>query len=355
MVNYWLCVIHSVENWNKVKENLVWGGGDRWHRTVGRIKANDGLVFYLSKKGFVGIFVAASEYFYDETKIWTDKIYPHRIKLTPLSIPENPIALNEFLKHFNKKLQAYVRMGVRRIQEHEFLFIKNQLFRVSKEIEVKAVKPIDEYLEHATKLITKYPRMSEANTISQLIEPLLEILGWNTRNLDEVEKEYPIPGGKGDEFVDIALKIDDMPKVFIEAKALATDLKDYLVQQLLNYALLGNVNWCIVTNGRELRVYNAFWKVVGIEQRLFLRLTINEYKEKFNKLQLLSKESIINNTLDKESELAYTKRIISEWFKQNESSVLSDIAKLDPSLTKETIKGILSKILQPLESDEMVM
>jgi len=347
MVNYWLCVIHSDENWNKVKENLVWGGSDRWRKTVGRVKVNDGLVFYLSKRGFVGIFIAASEYFYDETKIWSDEVYPHRIKLASLSIPENPIAPNEFFEHFpQKKLRAYVRMGVRKIPEDEFLFLKNQLFKVTPKEVKPELEPIDKYIEHAIKLISKYPRMSEANTISQLIEPLLEILGWDTRNLDEVEKEYPVLGGKGAEFVDIALKINNTPKVFIEAKSLATDLKDHLVQQLLNYALLGNVNWCILTNGRELRVYNAFWKVIGIEQRLFLRLTINEYKEKFEKLQSLSKESILNNRLDKEAEQVYAKRMILEWFKQNESSVLSDIAKLDPSLAKETIKEILSKILQ---------
>jgi len=274
--------------------------------------------------------------------------------LSPISVPKIAIAPKEFFRHLSHKSpKGYFRIAMRNIPEDEFLFIKNQLFKVSKEAELELIQPIDKYMEHATKLISKYPKMSEADTVSKLVEPLLGLLGWKIQDLDEVEKEYPVPGGKGAEFVDIALKIDNTPKVFVEAKSLATDLKDYLVQQLLNYALLGNVNWCILTNGRELKVYNAFWKIAGIEQRLFLRLSIDEYKEKFEKLQLLSKESILNNALNKEGERVYTRRMILEWFKQNEASILSEIAKLDSSLTKEKIREVSSKILQHLESSEI--
>jgi predicted RNA-binding protein len=268
MVNYWLCVIHSGENWEKVKENLVWGVSDRWRKTVGRVKVNDELVFYVSKEGFVGIFAAISDYYHEETRIWTDDVYSHRIKLSQISIPEKPISPNGFFKHFPKSPKGYFRITMRNIPEDEFLLIKDGLFKVSEAVAPES-KPIDKYIEYAKRLINKHPRMSEANTISSLVEPLLEYLGWDIRDLDEIERKYPVPGGKGAEFVDIALKIDNIPKVFIEAKSLATDLKDHLVQQLLNYALLGNVSWCILTNGRELRLYSAFWKVIGIEQRLF--------------------------------------------------------------------------------------
>jgi len=52
MLNYSLCVIHSSESWGKVKEILIWGVSDRWRKTIGRVKVNDELLFYLSKKGF---------------------------------------------------------------------------------------------------------------------------------------------------------------------------------------------------------------------------------------------------------------------------------------------------------------
>ncbi|GEM_PF-5119286 len=45
--------------------------------------------------------------------------------------------------------------------------------------------------------------MSESNTISTLVEPLLEILGWNLRDLDEVQREYPVRIGDKVDRVDI--------------------------------------------------------------------------------------------------------------------------------------------------------
>lgn len=211
--------------------------------------------------------------------------------------------------------------------------------------EKKIPEPINDYMKMITELVSKYPRMSEANTISILIEPLIEILGWNIRDLDEVQREYPISGGKGTEHVDIALKIGDRPKILIEAKPVKRDLDDHMAKQLINYAIMGNVGWCALMNGRELRVYNAYWKVKGVEQRLFFKLGINEYGEKREKLWLLSKESIISGKLEEKGKQEYTRRKVSEWFSQNMDTIIKSILKLDPALKKEHIKIVINKFL----------
>jgi len=211
------------------------------------------------------------------------------------------------------------------------------------------ITPIDNYVKRATELVRKHPRMSEANTISTLIEPLLEILGWNVRDLDEVQREYPIPGGKGTEHVDIALKIRDRPKLFIEAKPAGMDLEDPLAKQPINYAIMGNVDWCVLTNGRELRVYNARWRVEGIEQKLLFKLAIDEYGEKRDKLWLLSKESIISGKLQEEMEREYARRKVSEWLRQNEDTILKGIVRLDPALKEERVKAIINEVLSILQ------
>ena len=166
-------------------------------------------------------------------------------------------------------------------------------------------------VKRVIELVRKHPQMSEANTIATLIEPLLEILGWNTRDLDEVQREHPIPGGKGTERADIALKIRGRSKVLIEAKPAGMDLEDSLAKQLINYAIIGNVDWCVLANGRELRVYNAYWKVEGIQQRPLFKLAVNEHGEKRDKLWLLSKESVIIARLRALSLWRYTRRKVS--------------------------------------------
>jgi hypothetical protein len=202
---------------------------------------------------------------------------------------------------------------------------------------------ISKYVNYAIAQIQKYPEMSEKDTISTLIEPLLEILGWDVRNLDEVQREYSIPKGEKTEHADIALKVNNKPVIFIEAKSVNTDLRDSLAEQPIGYANMGGVNWCILTNGKEWRLYNAFWRVKGIDQKMFLKFSINELTENIEKLLLLSKESVASGRLDDGAGLEHAKRTISEWLKERENMIISEVKKLDPSLRGEHIRKAIGE------------
>jgi len=204
--------------------------------------------------------------------------------------------------------------------------------------------PINDYVEYATPLIKKHPVMSEFDTISTLVEPLLEALGWNTRDPDEVQRGHTIHVGGKTEYVDIALKVNNRPVMFVEAKSIDTDLRTDLAEQPIKYANMGGVNWCILTNGKEWRLYNAFWRIRGVEQKMFFELSINEFKENMEKLQLLSKGSMLSGKLDEEAELEHAKRMIFEWLRQEENSIVKDIMRLDPSLKEDHVRRTLRKI-----------
>lgn len=205
--------------------------------------------------------------------------------------------------------------------------------------------PIDDYIEDAKTLIERYPTMSESNTISTLIEPLLEVLGWNIRDLDEVQREYAIRTGEKTEYVDIALKVENRPVMFIEAKSVGTPLRHHLAQQPIRYANAEGVSWCVLMNGCELRVYNAFWKIKGIERKMFFKLSMDELKEKTDKLLLLSKDNMVSGKLDEEGEFEHAKKMTLEWLKQKEKSIVKDIMELDPSLKEDYVRRVLRKIL----------
>lgn len=210
-----------------------------------------------------------------------------------------------------------------------------------------AIPPtLEKYIGHATKIIERFGDMDEANTISTLIEPLLEALGWNIRDPEEVQRQYPIKVGEKIEYVDIALKIKNKPVMFIEAKSVGTNLRDYLAEQPINYAHTERVDWCILTNGKEWRVYNAFWKLKGIDGKMFLKLSLDEFGKCPEKVQLLSKESFISGRLEEKSKSEYARRIIFEWFKQNENAVVKEITQLDPSVDEKIVKQILSEIIR---------
>ncbi len=83
--------------------------------------------------------------------------------------------------------------------------------------------------EQIAGLVRKFERESEAGRTSEyneqetktgFIEPLLQALGWDTQNREEVGLETKVSGGR----VDYSLKVDSSPKVFVEAKPLKADL-----------------------------------------------------------------------------------------------------------------------------------
>ena len=82
-----------------------------------------------------------------------------------------------------------------------------------------------DYIERSQSLIDSSPQMDEQNTRRKLIEPLLEILGWNMLS-EDVELEYSVQMGVGTKKVDYALMIEGAPVVFVEAKGVDTAISD---------------------------------------------------------------------------------------------------------------------------------
>jgi hypothetical protein len=113
-------------------------------------------------------------------------------------------------------------------------------------------------IERATRVIRgareKRSPLGEQNTKSALIEPVLEALGWDVRDPEEVFREYSQPPASGR--VDYALLVDGEPSLFVEAKDLNTDLADRKwLDQFLRYAWMTRVAFCLLTNGDDYHLY----------------------------------------------------------------------------------------------------
>jgi hypothetical protein len=83
-------------------------------------------------------------------------------------------------------------------------------------------------------------RLGEQNTKASLIEPIIEALGWDIRDPDEVHREYRRRGT--DNPVDYALVEQRAPRLFIEAKGLDENLDDpRWANQIIAYATVAGV------------------------------------------------------------------------------------------------------------------
>ena len=113
--------------------------------------------------------------------------------------------------------------------------------------------------------------IGEENTKHALIEPVLRALGWHVEDLDEVRCEYKL--NQTDNPVDYALFVDGKLRLFVEAKALGENLRQVGQRDHGVRRVAGVVEWIVLTDGNEYRIYNAHAKV-HIDQKLFRHVVV---------------------------------------------------------------------------------
>jgi len=160
------------------------------------------------------------------------------------------------------------------------------------------------------KLVEKYQRIAEAGKVktyneaqtrNEFIEPLFGFLGWDMRNLtndNEVTTEENVSGGR----VDLAFRFNNIPVMFLEAKAMKVDLDEWKwAEQAINYSWNKSVTWAVLTDFESIKVFNAEIPPKSISQNLFIELKCIDFISRFDQLWLLSKEGFEAKLLDKEA------------------------------------------------------
>lgn len=157
-----------------------------------------------------------------------------------------------------------------------------------------------EALQKVSSLVTKYQGLShtetnkldEAKTKQGFIIPLFRALGWDFDNISEVSPEENASKGR----VDFAFKLNGVSQLYLEAKPTKASLTNpNYIKQIITYAYNKGVTWAILTNFHELRLFNAQGK------NPFITLSYDNYVTNFDKLWLLSRESLEKGLLNKEA------------------------------------------------------
>jgi len=152
--------------------------------------------------------------------------------------------------------------------------------------------------------------LKEYPTRTIFIDPLLQALGWDVRDPDEVQLEYPTIDGKS---VDYAPKVNRKPVLFIEAKPLNDPLTDVkAITQVVGYAANAGVEWCILTNGVTYKVYRSTEKAEAPDKLLFEvsidpkeseGRSVQQIAEQFNRFSL---DAMARGVLDEIGEQVFT-------------------------------------------------
>ncbi|MBM3241172.1 hypothetical protein FJZ31_33225 [Candidatus Poribacteria bacterium] len=196
--------------------------------------------------------------------------------------------------------------------------------------------------------------LSEANTKSSLVEPVLRTLGWNVFDFEEVDKEWKVFDGTS---VDYALKISGKPRIFIEAKALDISLDDpKLIGQTIKYtALEKDLRWCVLTNGNEYRLYKSDEIKLNPENRIVFTVSISECKDNDKRaffiemMKRLSRNSLESGEFNKWADELFIENRIRRIMQNPSDEFLSIVREQIGIITasdeqiKQTMKNILKK------------
>lgn len=155
---------------------------------------------------------------------------------------------------------------------------------------------LSQTLADVRRRIAKRPKLNENDTKATLVEPVLAALGWDVHDVEEVAREHKAPRAKP---VDYALLVMREPKLYIEAKALGENLDaSRVANQIMGYAAVAGVEWIVVTNGDEWRVYNSH-ATVPIAQKLLRSVRVSEPTADAEEiLGLLSKDQLKTKQID---------------------------------------------------------
>jgi len=204
---------------------------------------------------------------------------------------------------------------------------------------------------------------NEANTKKGFIEPILRVLNWDTEDVNQVDAEFPIKNKRSSGSADYALKIDGEVKLLLEAKSFDKDLetghdtingqKRTYVEQLVGYAFDLNrhmktkIDYCILTNGKEWRVYNVQWQGIAFDKKLVFVIKINEFLDKFIKFWSLEKGNVAKRDIDRyvleEDKVAVDRKAVSSLLYCKK--LLIDSIVKDYENNKRDMKYVVDKII----------
>lgn len=123
--------------------------------------------------------------------------------------------------------------------------------------------------------------LTEEATKTAVIMPLLQALGFDVFNLDEVIPEYVADVGiKKGEKIDFALKLSGQIAILVEVKPISMSLGDAQYSQLFRYFSVSRVKLAILTNGREVWFFSDLDEQNRMDKRPFFTFDLQSYDER---------------------------------------------------------------------------
>lgn len=202
-------------------------------------------------------------------------------------------------------------------------------------------------------LIADEPFVKEANVKLRIVQPLLGALEWDLGGGD-VEMEYPVRIGSKSPAVDFALLAEGSPVVFVETKALDARLDRGQAQQTISYGRVEDVRWCVLTNGRELRIYDSS-EGNDPDECLVTSIDLTRLTENLDEIRLLARSSILQQELESVVLARRSFRKAARQLETGRSEIVASIGKALrkhlPDLPDDRVRDLAEKALTRVKAE----
>jgi predicted type IV restriction endonuclease/predicted transport protein len=187
---------------------------------------------------------------------------------------------------------------------------------------------------------------SEENTKKKIIEPLLDVLGWDTRG-NEVELEFPVSMGTGTNTVDYALMLENEPVVFVETKAFEVTLLSKHSQQAISYGKVQDVQWVVLTNGKTLKVFDT--KQGKTEKEcLVIEIDLTKLPMQAKDLNLIARDSILSGGIEDAVKRLAATRKAKRNLRQKQEQIAEEFKKILLEITGKEVKSRIENLSNQL-------
>lgn len=205
--------------------------------------------------------------------------------------------------------------------------------------------------------------LTEEATKTSLIMPLIQILGYDIFNPEELVPEFIADVGiKKGEKIDYAIMQAGKPVILIEAKGINQVLGKH-DSQLFRYFGTTNAKFAILTNGIEYKFFTDLEQPNKMDEKPFFIFNILELRENqiFEIAKFRKKDFDVMNVLTTASELKYTNEIkqflTSQWDDPSEDFIkiiLNDVYQgVKTKKVLDNFKGIVKKSLNQFVNEKV--
>ncbi len=219
------------------------------------------------------------------------------------------------------------------------------MFKIPKKVQDRIIDQTKGFQKIAEQ--QKARDVSEADTVTLVKDILAGVFGYD--KYQELTSEQQIKGT----FCDLAVRVDGKIRYLIECKSAGVTLNASHLRQALNYGMNQGIEWVILTNAVEWRVYRIKFGQPPVEEELFNLdfLTTNPRNDDdLQKLFMLCKEAVVTDALDTYHQVAqiFNKHTVSVILQSEPvlNALRKELRRLFPELKVE-----LSQLSEMLVAD----